>query len=145
MKLVLQRVSSAAVAVDGKEISRIGKGFLILLGVGNQDDGSALDWLAKKVKDLRIFPDENHKMNLSIQDVGGEILLVSQFTLYAKCERGRRPDFTSAGAPELAEKLYLEFGKALENMKIPVQYGEFGAMMEVSLCNDGPVTIILEK
>jgi D-tyrosyl-tRNA(Tyr) deacylase len=145
MKLVIQRVSSASVTVDEKIISKIGKGFLILIGVSQDDDGSQIEWFAKKVSELRIFPDDNDKMNLSIQDVGGEVLLVSQFTLYASCNKGRRPDFNAAAKPEIAEKLYLQFGNALEDKDLKVQYGIFGAMMKVNLCNDGPVTIVVER
>lgn len=145
MKLVLQRVSKASVSVNGKVISEIGKGFLILLGVNIKDDGSQIEWLAKKISELRVFPDADDKMNLSIQDVGGEVLLVSQFTLYAGCKKGRRPDFNNAAKPEQAKYLYLKFGEALLQKSVPVKYGEFGAMMQVELCNDGPVTIILER
>jgi D-tyrosyl-tRNA(Tyr) deacylase len=145
MKLVIQRVSSAFVEVSGKVISRIDKGLVILLGIGADDNESRIEWLAKKVRDLRIFPDSNNKLNLSVQQVGGKVLLISQFTLYANCQRGRRPDFTAAAPPDLAEKLYLEFGNALEKNNITVQYGKFAAMMNVHLVNDGPLTIILEK
>ncbi|MCF7792738.1 MAG: D-tyrosyl-tRNA(Tyr) deacylase [Candidatus Cloacimonetes bacterium] len=145
MKLVVQRVSQASVSVDEKIISTIGTGFLIMIGVSIHDDGNQIDWLAKKVSELRVFPDEKGKMNLSIKDIGGEVLLVSQFTLYASCQKGRRPDFNNAAKPDLAEKLYLKFGESLKLKDVPVKFGEFGAMMQVKLCNEGPVTIILER
>jgi D-tyrosyl-tRNA(Tyr) deacylase len=145
MKLVIQRVSEASVSIAGKIISQIGQGFLILLGVSKDDDGSSIEWLAKKVSELRVFPDESGKMNLSLKDVAGEVLLVSQFTLLASCQKGRRPDFNLAAKPESARRLYTEFGKALAEKGVRVKYGEFGALMQVKLCNDGPVTIILEQ
>ena len=145
MKLVIQRVSSASVLVDGKLVSEIAQGLLIFLGVSQQDDGSQIDWLAKKVSELRIFQDAEGKMNLSVQDMGGEVLLVSQFTLCADCRKGRRPDFTEAAKPDLAEKLYLDFAKKLAELNVSVKLGVFAAYMEVKLVNDGPVTIILEK
>ncbi|MDO9578168.1 MAG: D-aminoacyl-tRNA deacylase [Candidatus Cloacimonadales bacterium] len=145
MKLVIQRVSSASVSVGGKLISQIGKGFLILLGVSQNDDGSQIEWLTKKVSELRIFPDENGKMNLSVKEVGGEVLLVSQFTLYAGCRKGRRPDFNEAAPPDLAEELYMQFAVELQKIGVPTKLGVFAAHMDVKLVNDGPVTIILER
>ncbi|OQX71859.1 MAG: D-tyrosyl-tRNA(Tyr) deacylase [Candidatus Cloacimonas sp. 4484_275] len=145
MRLVIQRVNKAAVKVDGNIVSEIGKGFLILFGAGRDDDGSEIDWLAKKTVDLRIFSDKNGKMNLSLKDVDGEILLVSQFTLLADCRRGKRPDFNRAAKPESAKKYYREFAAALEKHGIKPKTGIFGADMKVFLENDGPVTIILEK
>ncbi len=145
MKLVIQRVSSATVEVEGKIVSSIKKGFLVLLGISCEDNGSQIDWLANKLVDLRIFEDENEKMNLSLKDAGGEILLVSQFTLYASCKKGRRPDFNAAARPELAEELYLKFAKRLEDLGIKTELGIFGAHMNINLVNNGPVTIILEK
>lgn len=145
MKLVIQRVSSAKLEVDGKIVSEINKGMLVLLGISNTDNGSQIEWLAKKLVDLRIFADENGKMNLSINDVQGEILLVSQFTLYASCKKGRRPDFNNAARPNIAEKLYLEFAEELKKNGIDPRFGIFGAHMNISLTNDGPVTIILER
>ncbi|MFC1898580.1 D-aminoacyl-tRNA deacylase [Candidatus Cloacimonadota bacterium] len=145
MKLVIQRVSSASVSVNGELISEIKKGYLILFGVSMEDDGSQIEWLAKKVSELRIFPDDNGKMNLSVKDVVGEVLLVSQFTLYASCKKGRRPDFNGAAKPDLAEKLYLQFAAELKKLGVPAKLGVFGAFMDVKLTNDGPVTIILEK
>ena len=145
MKLVIQRVSSAKLEVDGKIVSEINKGMLVLLGISNTDNGSQIEWLAKKLVDLRIFADENGKMNLSIKDVQGEILLVSQFTLYASCKKGRRPDFNNAARPDIAEKLYLEFAEELKKNGIKPRLGIFRAHMNISLTNDGPVTIILER
>ena len=145
MKLVIQRVSSAKLEVDGKIVSEINKGMLVLLGISNTDNGSQIEWLAKKLVDLRIFADENGKMNLSIKDVQGEILLVSQFTLYASCKKGRRPDFNNAARPDIAEKLYLEFAEELKKNGIDPRLGIFRAHMNISLTNDGPVTIILER
>ncbi|MBC8385664.1 MAG: D-tyrosyl-tRNA(Tyr) deacylase [Candidatus Cloacimonetes bacterium] len=145
MKLVIQRVKSAKVEVDGKIVSKINRGLLVLLGVSETDSGSEIEWLAKKVVELRIFEDNDKKMNLSLKDVGGEILLVSQFTLYADCRRGRRPDFNKAAKPGTAKKLYKEFSFELEKNGIKPKMGIFGAFMQVFLCNDGPVTIILEK
>ncbi len=145
MKIVLQRVREAEVTVAGESISQIGRGLLLLLGVDNGDDGSQIPWLAKKVSELRIFPDKAGKMNLSVKDVGGEILLVSQFTLSANIERGRRPDFFTAAEPEKGERLYLEFARELEKNGIIPKLGIFGANMQVSLINDGPVTFVMER
>jgi len=145
MRLVIQRVESAQVEVAGDLIAKIGKGLLVLVGIGKNDDDSSLEWLANKTVDLRIFEDENQKMNLGLRDVNGEILLVSQFTLYADCQRGRRPGFDQAAQPEIAEKQFNEFVQAVNRLGIKVQTGLFGADMKVSLVNDGPVTIILER
>lgn len=145
MRIVIQRVNSAQVEVAGEIIGKIGKGLLVLVGIGKNDDGSSIEWLANKTVDLRIFEDENQKMNLSLRDIGGGILLVSQFTLYADCQRGRRPGFDQAALPEIAEKQFNEFVQAVKNLGITTQTGRFGADMQVSLVNDGPVTIILEK
>ena len=153
MKLVIQRVIKADVSVSGKIISEIEKGFMVLLGVSEQDNmrdneennDQVIEWLAKKCAELRIFPDVNGLMNLSIKDVGGEVLLISQFTLYANCGKGRRPSFVEAAKPDKAEKLYLQFAKALNLKGVTTKLGVFGADMKVSLINDGPVTIILEK
>ena len=145
MRLVIQRVLSAQVEVAGEVIARIGKGLLVLVGIGKNDDGSSIEWLANKTVDLRIFEDENQKMNLGLRDIGGEILLVSQFTLYADCQRGRRPGFDQAALPGIAEKQFNEFVQAVNSLGITAQTGRFGADMKVSLVNDGPVTIILEK
>jgi len=145
MRLVIQRVENAQVEVAEEVIANIGKGLLVLVGIGKNDDGSSIEWLANKTVDLRIFEDENQKMNFSLRDIGGEILLVSQFTLYADCQRGRRPGFDQAALPEIAEKQFNEFVQAVNSIGITAQTGRFGADMKVSLVNDGPVTIILEK
>ncbi|MCD6182577.1 MAG: D-tyrosyl-tRNA(Tyr) deacylase [Candidatus Cloacimonetes bacterium] len=145
MRLVLQRVSKAEVTVAGQRVGSIGVGLVVLLGVGPADTASDISWLVKKCVELRIFEDSDGKMNRSVQDVGGSILLVSQFTLYGRCNRGRRPDFTQAASPEVAEGMYQSFGRALEATGIPVEYGVFGAHMKLSLTNDGPVTILLER
>ncbi|MCF7912014.1 MAG: D-tyrosyl-tRNA(Tyr) deacylase [Candidatus Cloacimonetes bacterium] len=145
MRLVLQRVQSAQVEVSGEVIGRIGRGLLVLVGIGKADDSSAINWLANKTVELRIFEDENQKMNLGLRDIKGEILLVSQFTLYADCHKGRRPGFDQAADPEIAERQFEEFVKAIDSLGFKAQTGKFGADMKVSLINDGPVTIILEK
>ena len=145
MRLVLQRVSKAEVTVAGQRVGSIGVGLVVLLGVGPADTASDISWLVKKCVELRIFEDGDGKMNRSVQDVGGSILLVPQFTLYGRCNRGRRPDFTQAASPEVAEGMYQSFGRALEATGIPVEYGVFGAHMKLSLTNDGPVTILLER
>jgi len=145
MKLVIQRVKSANVTVSGEVVSEINRGFMILIGVSENDNEQVIEWLAKKCSELRIFPDENDLMNLSIKDVGGEVLLISQFTLYANCHKGRRPSFVEAAKPQKAEKLYLAFAKALQQKGVKAKLGRFGEDMKVALINDGPVTIILEK
>ena len=145
MKLVVQRVKHAEVKVEGNSIGKIGKGFLVLLGVKNNDTEKEVDYLVKKLCKLRIFEDENEKMNLGLKDVEGELLIVSQFTLYADCTAGNRPSFIEAARPEKAEKLYEYFCKECENKDIKVEKGKFGADMKVELLNDGPVTILLEK
>ncbi len=146
MKIVLQRVSRASVRVGGEEVSSIGTGILALVGIGRGDtDEKILDLMAKKMLNLRIFPDEEDKMNRSLLDIGGELLCVSQFTLYANCRKGRRPSFVEAMPPKEAEELFNRFVEKLREFGIPVKTGVFGAMMEVSLVNDGPVTIILES
>ena len=145
MKAVIQRVKSASVSVDDKIIGEIATGFLILLGVEQSDTQDDLDYLVKKTIGLRIFKDDNKNMNLSIQDVGGEALVVSQFTLCADTSRGRRPSFIKAANPEEADSMYQQFCEQLKVNNISVQTGKFGAMMDVSLVNDGPVTIILDS
>ncbi|NMC36529.1 D-tyrosyl-tRNA(Tyr) deacylase [Candidatus Beckwithbacteria bacterium] len=145
MKLIIQRVSSASVTIDNKVKSQIDSGLLILFGAKEGDNESQLDWLVNKVVNLRIFSDSQDKMNLSVADIKGEILVVSQFTLYADCQKGNRPSFTGAAKPEVAQELYNLFVKKLQDLGIPTKTGEFGAKMDVSLTNDGPVTIILES
>ena len=145
MKLIIQRVANAQVEVENKIIGSIGKGFLVLLGVTHEDTTENADNLVKKLLNLRIFPDENYKMNLSLKDVNGELLVVSQFTLYADCHKGNRPSFVEAAKPEQANKLYEYFVEKCRKENVTVQTGEFGAHMKVSLLNDGPVTIILEN
>lgn len=144
MRAVLQRVSEARVEVDGRVIGRIGSGLLVLLGVGQGDGPGQSAWLAAKTAELRIFSDDSGKFNLSLKDVGGQALVVSQFTLWGDCRKGRRPSFAHAGAPDLAEPLYRDFCQRLEAQGVPVQTGEFGAMMDVHLVNQGPVTILLD-
>lgn len=145
MKLVVQRVKNASVEVEGKIVGSIEKGYLVLLGVTHTDTKETADYLVKKLCNLRVFEDENGKMNLNIKQVGGSLLIVSQFTLYGDCTEGNRPSFTNAAKPEMANELYEYFcDKCLEN-NIKVERGIFGADMKVRLLNDGPVTIILEK
>ena len=145
MRALLQRVSRASVKIDGQTISEIGKGLLILVGMGHEDGEKQVTFLAEKVANLRIFEDEQGKTNLSIQDVKGEAMVVSQFTLYADSRKGRRPSFTDAALPEVAEPLVNQFVELLRRQGIPTQTGKFGAHMLVEIHNDGPVTIWLEK
>ena len=146
MKIVVQRVKNAKVDVEGKTVGKIDKGFLVLLGVTHEDTEEQADYLAKKLCNLRVFTDENDKMNLSLKDVDGKLLIVSQFTLYADCTGGNRPSFINAAKPDKAEKLYEYFCKQCkEKYNIEVEKGIFGADMKVSLLNDGQVTIIIEK
>ncbi|MCB5250740.1 MAG: D-aminoacyl-tRNA deacylase [Candidatus Cloacimonadales bacterium] len=145
MKALIQRVSEASVTVDGRIISSIDKGLLVLLGIHHDDKDEHIDWLTSKIINLRIFEDNEGKMNLSLNDINGEILLVSQFTLYANCDRGRRPDFIQSAKPDFANDMYERFAKKLKSIGIPVKLGIFGADMKVALINDGPVTIMLEK
>ena len=145
MKIVIQRVKNAQVEVEGKPVGKIGKGFLVLLGVTHNDTKEQADYLVKKLCKLRVFTDENDKMNLALKDVNGELLIVSQFTLYADCTGGNRPSFTEAAKPEQANELYEYFCLECEKNNIKVEKGIFGADMKVSLVNDGPVTIIMER
>lgn len=145
MKLVIQRVSKASVKVENEIVGKIDEGFLVLFGVGQGDTKEQADYLAEKLCNLRVFGDENNKMNLSIKDIDGEILVVSQFTLYADCRKGNRPSFVNAAAPDEAEKLYEYFVEKCRKLVKKVEKGIFGADMKVSLLNNGPVTIILEK
>ncbi len=144
MRLVIQRVLHASVKVDGEITGQIGHGFLVFMGVGHEDTKETVDKYVKKLIGLRIFDDENGKTNLSLKDVNGELLIVSQFTLYADCSHGNRPSFTNAGAPEMANELY-EYMLSQCAKEVPVvQHGIFGAEMKVELLNDGPFTIVLE-
>ena len=145
MKLVIQRVKNAQVDVDGKTVGKIDKGFMVLLGVTHNDTKQEADYLVKKLCNLRVFEDENEKMNLGLKDVNGELLIISQFTLYADCTGGNRPSFINAARPEVAQPLYEYFCSECEKSGIHVERGIFGADMKVSLLNDGPVTIIMEK
>ena len=144
MRAVLTRVKSAAVAIDGQTVGEIGQGFLILLGVGPQDTEKECRYLAEKALGLRVFEDENGKMNLGLADVGGQVLVVSQFTLYGNCRKGRRPSFTDAAGPELGNALYEKFLAVCDELGYPPQHGQFGADMQVSSVNDGPITLILD-
>jgi D-aminoacyl-tRNA deacylase len=145
MRVVLQRVSHARVTVDGRVTGEIGRGLLLLAGFTDGDTEDALAWMADKVVGLRIFPDDEGKMNRSVEEIGGGLLVVSQFTLYGDARRGRRPSFVDAARPEAAIPLYERFLQMLRATGRPVQTGEFGAMMDVELVNDGPVTLILER
>ena len=145
MKIVVQRVKKADVKVDGKIVGKIDKGFMVLVGVTHTDTKENADYLAKKLCKLRVFEDENEKMNLSLKDVGGKLLLISQFTLYANTADGNRPSFIEAARPEQANEIYEYFCEKCKEQGIEIQKGIFGAHMEVSLINDGPVTIIIEK
>ena len=145
MRVLLQRVAWARVRIAGHPIAQIGPGLLLLVGVTHGDGPEQVDYLARKVAHLRIFEDEAGKMNRSVLDIGGEALVVSQFTLYADTRKGRRPAFTDAASPEIAAPLVEQFAQALQALGVPVQTGQFGAHMEVELCNDGPVTIWLER
>ena len=144
MKLVLQRVKNASVTIDGKIFSSISQGYLVLYGVEKNDTKAQADWLANKLSVFRCFSDKNDKMNLSIKDVNGEILIVSQFTLCAAVKKGTRPSFDSAMAPDSANEMYEYFVSKVKELGIPVQTGVFGADMKVELLNDGPVTFIIE-
>ena len=145
MKLVIQRVLNAKVEVNNNVVGKIEKGFLVLFGAGEGDTKEQADFLAEKLCNLRVFSDENGKMNLSIKDIDGELLIVSQFTLYADCKKGNRPSFVKAAKPDKANELYEYFMSKCKSLVKNVQKGIFGADMKVSLLNDGPVTIILEK
>ena len=145
MRAVLQRVRHAEVAVDGKKIAEIGNGTLALVALSREDTDKDLHWMARKIVELRIFKDNEEKLNLSLQDTGGELLIVSQFTLYGDCRKGRRPSYSDAAPPAEAEKMYEEFVEIMRRIMPDVQTGKFQAMMDVSLTNDGPVTIILDS
>lgn len=143
MKVVIQRVKEAQVTIDDELVGDISQGLLLLVGVGPDDEQEDLDYAVRKITNMRIFSDDMGKMNLSVQDIKGSILSVSQFTLFAETKKGNRPAFTGAAKPDKAEKMYLDFNEALAQ-SVPVETGVFGADMQVSLVNDGPVTIILD-
>jgi len=145
MKAVVQRVRSGSVTIDGQVVASIERGFVILLGVGRGDTAETAAWLAKKCAALRIFEDQQHLMNLGLADVGGKVIVVSQFTLYGDATRGKRPSFTDSAPPEIAEPLYQAFVDAMRAEGIDVQTGRFQAKMLVSILNDGPVTLIIER
>ena len=145
MKFVIQRVSEASVCVDGEVVGQIEKGFLVLIGVGAQDTKEIADKYVKKMLGLRIFEDENGKTNLSLHDVEGQLLLISQFTLYANCRKGNRPSFIEAGAPDMAEEMYEYIISECKKQVPIVEKGIFGAGMKVSLVNDGPFTVVLDE
>ncbi len=145
MRVVLQRVSSASVSIEGRVVGSIGRGFVVLVGFTAGDGDDHVEWMAGKVHGLRLFSDDEGRMNLSLGDVGGAVLVVSQFTLYADARKGRRPSFVDAAQPDDAIPLYERFVRALRERGLPVETGEFGALMDVELVNDGPVTLILER
>jgi len=145
MKAVIQRVTSCTVSVNNQTVGAIGNGLVVLLGMAHHDTAAEVEWMVKKIINLRIFSDENGKMNLSVKDSGGELLVVSQFTLYSECEKGNRPSFGKAAEPEKANSLYELFVAKCKETGLKTQTGTFGAMMDVALVNNGPVTIILEK
>lgn len=145
MKVVIQRSKDAKVIVDNQVIGQISSGFVLLVGITHEDSLEDLNYLAEKVANLRVFEDEQGKMNLSLLEVGGEILSVSQFTLYGDCRKGRRPNFMQAAKPDIAEQLYHQFNQLLREKGLRVETGIFGAMMQVHLINDGPVTLIIDS
>lgn len=145
MRAVVQRVLESEVKIDGESVGKIGKGFLVLLGITHEDTEKEVVWLANKIKGLRVFEDENGKMNLGLDEIGGDIFIVSQFTLYGNCIKGRRPGFTDAARPEVAIPLYESFIQNFREFSIgKVETGRFGADMKVSLINDGPVTLLID-
>ncbi len=145
MRVCLQRVTEASVQVDGQQVGKIGPGLLVLLGIGQQDTVQEVTQLVDKIVNLRIFADQQEKMNLSLLDVEGEMLVISQFTLWGDCRKGRRPSFVQAADPLLAEPLYEQFAQEVRAQGVGVETGRFGAMMQVSLVNDGPVTLVIES
>lgn len=145
MRALIQRVSEARVTVNGQTVGKIGHGILLFLAVGKNDSEKDVDFLINKINNLRIFESEAKKMDLSLKDIDGELLAVSQFTLYGNVNKGRRPDFTDAANPDLARKLYKKFIEKCENKSIKTQTGEFAAMMDISLVNDGPVTFFIDS
>jgi D-tyrosyl-tRNA(Tyr) deacylase len=145
VRVVLQRVSRASVTVEGQVVGQVARGLLVLVGFTRTDDHAAIDWMADKIVDLRLFPDDAGKMNRTLREVGGGVLVVSQFTLYGDARKGRRPSFVDAAPPEHAIPCYERFVTALKGHGVPVETGTFGAMMDVELVNDGPVTLVLER
>jgi D-tyrosyl-tRNA(Tyr) deacylase len=146
MRIVIQRVTSSQVTVAGTVVGQIGQGLNLLVGIAALDTEAELDWMVRKCLDLRLFPDENGKFDKSVQDISGDLLVVSQFTLYGDCRKGRRPSFDQAAPPGMAERLYLQFVEKLRSTSgLRVETGQFGAMMQVAIANDGPVTILLER
>jgi D-tyrosyl-tRNA(Tyr) deacylase len=145
MRVILQRVQSSQVSVNEQVVGRIGRGLNLLIGIASTDTEAELDWMVKKCLELRVFPDRAGKFDLSVQDIGGEILAISQFTLYGDCRKGRRPSFDRAAIPDQAKYLYEAFVSKLRSSGLRVETGQFGANMQVSIENDGPVTLILER
>ncbi|MEE8808394.1 MAG: D-aminoacyl-tRNA deacylase [Lactimicrobium sp.] len=145
MRTVIQRVSEASVTIDGSVHGKIGRGYMILVGIADSDDETVVNKMADKIAKLRIFEDENGKMNLNLEQVSGSVLSISQFTLYADCRKGNRPSFSGAGKPDHAKKMYLYFNEVMRRYGFDVQEGIFGADMKVRLLNDGPVTIVLDS
>lgn len=145
MRAVLQRVTRADVTVEGEVVARIGRGILALIGISSQDTRADLEWMARKIVELRIFDDADGKLNLSLLDTGGELLLVSQFTLYGDCRKGRRPSYSEAAPPARASEMYAEFVGVVRGILPGAQTGQFQATMQVSLLNDGPVTLVLDS
>lgn len=145
MRVVIQKSLESSVSVDGKVVGEIKKGFVLLVGVTHEDTKEDVEYCARKVAKMRLFEDQNEKMNLALEEVGGELLSISQFTLYANTKKGNRPSFTDAAAPDRAEQLYNDFNELLRQKGFKVETGEFGAMMQVSILNDGPVTVLLDS
>jgi D-tyrosyl-tRNA(Tyr) deacylase len=145
MRAVIQRVKSAAVTVDGEIVGQVDKGLVVLVGVAKDDGPADVEYMAKKIANLRIFPDQDRLLHFTTAEVGGGVLVVSQFTVFGDCRKGRRPSFDQSAPPELAEKLYEDLVSALVGLGLPVATGRFRAMMEVSLVNDGPVTLLLDS
>jgi D-tyrosyl-tRNA(Tyr) deacylase len=148
MRVVLQRVNASQVTIEGKVVGKIGRGLNLLVGIAETDTEAELDWMARKCLDLRLFPNPEgsaDRWEMSVQDIGGELLVVSQFTLYGDCRKGRRPSFSRSAAPEPAQRLYEQFVEKLRQSGLRVETGEFGAMMQVAIDNDGPVTLLLER
>ena len=145
MRAVVQRVKSASVSTESRQTGCIGRGLVVLLGIHDHDGSGEIKWMAEKIINLRIFPDADGKMNLSLSDIKGEMLIVSQFTLYGDCRKGRRPGYSGAARPEIAEPVYESFVRQVADSSITVATGTFQAMMEVSLINDGPITLLLDS